>query len=725
MDAATPPPHEPRAVPGVDGDQPGRLVQTATVYGDIHVHGDGPDAIPLWRMPVPRQLPPADGVFVDRATELARLREVMPRKGAAPVPVLISGVYGIGKTTLAGRALAAETDRFPDGVLYADLRGVGRPAGRSLTEVVAGFLCALGVAADDVPADREAVLALYRSVTATRRLAVLATNATTAHDAETLFPAGPGSLLLLTTPYLAGDLHTWGGARLRRLELGPLAPGPAWELLRTLTGDDARLEADPACAAALIDATGGHARSLTVLAQHLVTHPRLSLSALASDITSVAENRSRMPLWKEQLVPSILDTAYAALGPAAARAFRLLALHTGPWLTVEAAAALLDHTPAETQSLLDGLVAAGLLTLHGGGRYGFDGLTQHYALDYARQPGVNDHEQAARLRLATYYLHTLTAADAVVSAHRPHLSPAYEQLTDWRPFTGRAHALAWIESEVDNLRAIIHSCHTMCWWPLCWQLVEAMWGYLLDRRPLELWRRIHEWGLPAAEHDGSSRATARMHLQTGYLDLITDDPFPAYLHFIAALHLAIDAANTTLEASAREHLALAMLQRGRGVAALAHIGDAIRLTDPVTEPRAMAVYQRRLGETRLAMGMPHSAVPALERAEQISVRLGDFVQCARVRTRLGQAHTDTGNPARGAEILRHAITDLATARATTDHADALEHLAHALRDSDPEEAREHLVAAFALYHDLHDGHGLRRTHAALENLGSAPNPGQP
>ncbi len=72
------------------------------------------------------QIPRDIGDFTGRYGELAALRERLLTSGADGLPsvVVISGMGGIGKTTLALHAAHGIRGSFPDGQLYADLRGL-------------------------------------------------------------------------------------------------------------------------------------------------------------------------------------------------------------------------------------------------------------------------------------------------------------------------------------------------------------------------------------------------------------------------------------------------------------------------------------------------------------------------------------------------------------------------------------------------------------------------
>ncbi|GAB3932724.1 hypothetical protein GCM10027614_02430 [Micromonospora vulcania] len=127
-----------------------------------------------YRVPVPQQAPASVADFTGRVDELRQLRELLapqaPRTAQRPAPVcVVAGPPGVGKTALALATAERLATAFPDGQLYADLRGrSARPA--STGEVLARFLHGLGMSGDRGPGDDETAAALLRSVLVSRRI---------------------------------------------------------------------------------------------------------------------------------------------------------------------------------------------------------------------------------------------------------------------------------------------------------------------------------------------------------------------------------------------------------------------------------------------------------------------------------------------------------------------------------------------------------------------------
>ncbi len=142
----------------------------------------------------------------------------------------IGGTAGVGKTALAVHWAHQVADRFPDGQLYANLRGfdpAGTPAAPG--EVIRAFLNALQVPAERIPPGPAEQAGLYRSLLAGRRMLIVLDNARDAAQVRPLLPGAPGSLVVVTSRSQLAGLAATEGAQLVNLDM--LAGDEAAELL--------------------------------------------------------------------------------------------------------------------------------------------------------------------------------------------------------------------------------------------------------------------------------------------------------------------------------------------------------------------------------------------------------------------------------------------------------------------------------------------------------------
>jgi hypothetical protein len=140
---------------------------------------------------VPGLLPRDVPGFTGRDEELAGLASLAG--GGRVVVTAIGGTAGVGKTALAVHAAHQLLPQFPDGHLYADLRGYTEgqdPAEPG--EVLAMFLHRLGVPAEEVSAGVEERSGLLRQVLASRRVLMVLDNARTEAQVRPLLPGAPG-----------------------------------------------------------------------------------------------------------------------------------------------------------------------------------------------------------------------------------------------------------------------------------------------------------------------------------------------------------------------------------------------------------------------------------------------------------------------------------------------------------------------------------------------------
>src|SRR5262249_10965838 len=113
-------------------------------------------------------------------------------------------------------------------------------------------------------------------------------------------------------------------------------------------------------------------------------------------------------------VRAVFSWSYRRLSPDAARMFRLLGLHPGPDVNVDAAASLVAVPARQARARRAELARAHLLAGAPAGRYACHDLLRAYAGERARATDSEEQRRAALTGLLDYYLGAATAAVAAV-----------------------------------------------------------------------------------------------------------------------------------------------------------------------------------------------------------------------------------------------------------------------------------------------------------------------
>ncbi|GHA09498.1 hypothetical protein GCM10010372_06310 [Streptomyces tauricus] len=337
--------------------------------------------------PVPRQLPADIPELLGRAGELDALDVLRPgQRGSGPVVVALDGPGGVGKSALAVHAAHRLGERFPDGQLYADLRGSHRgerpvpPAA-----VLRRFLCALGEPRL-CPGSEADAAAAYRTLLTERRMLIVLDNALDAAQVRPLLPAAHGCAVIVTS---LGVLATLNGAV--HLHLSPLTPPASIEVLGLWAGPG-RLAAERGAAETIAHHCGHLPLALRIAGARLAARPRWPVRELADRLADPAGRLAELS-FADLDMHAALDAGHRELlarGPAsraAALALPLLAAGQGE-LTVTEAAATTGAAVSATEVILEQLVDVQLLESRAPGRYRFHPLTRLFALRSAARHTV-------------------------------------------------------------------------------------------------------------------------------------------------------------------------------------------------------------------------------------------------------------------------------------------------------------------------------------------------
>ncbi|GAA4207988.1 transcriptional regulator AfsR [Streptosporangium oxazolinicum] len=632
-------------------------------------------------LPRPAQLPAAVSDFTGRRQIITRLRTLLSSQdGSEGVPVAaISGIGGVGKTALAVHVAHAMHDLFPDGQLYADLRGYGEEPTEP-ESVLAAFLRGLGLPADAIPDGMAERSALFRSLLADRRMLVLLDNARDAAQVSQLLPGSAGCAAIVTSRGKLADL-----ASARLIDLDVMEPDEALALFGIVAGVE-RVEAERAVAMDVVAACGFLPLAVRIVAARLAARPSWTVASL---VPRLADERRRLDEMRvgNLAVEATFALGYGQLNPAQARAFRLLSLPGGPDISVGAASGLLALDPMDTEDVLESLVDASLLEAPAPGRYRFHDLLKLFARRVAertenateescaagetrrgerRGSGVSvvigGEGEAALRRLLDFYLASAR------SAHRL----AYEGSTmaDRLRVTGTGHvfasadeAVAWLSVEAESLFASI--AQVTCADDADELLPGA--DLLLAMEPLlesgshvrEFESRTREM-LAVARRLGAVSSELRCRYVLGRVLFGANRLAEAEEEFRTSLELS-DGGDRVVTGEVLNALAVVAGRRRRHVEALTWFGSAREAFRETGARGGEALTLSYSARDHLFLEQPKEAIAAAEQGLALFIEMGSSAGTARARYHLGMVLSRVG---RLNEAVHHHAECLAFFRAS-------------------------------------------------------------
>ncbi|ACZ91912.1 AfsR/SARP family transcriptional regulator [Streptosporangium roseum] len=611
-------------------------------------------------LPRPAQLPAAVNDFTGRRQIIARLCTLLSTQGSGDgVPVAaISGIGGVGKTTLAVHVAHALHDLFPDGQLYADLRGYGEEP-VAPESVLAAFLRALGLPADIIPDGLAERSALFRSLLTDRRMLVLLDNARDAAQVSHLLPGSTGCAAIVTSRGKLADL-----AAARLVDLDVMEPEEALTLFGTVAGAE-RVAAERAAAMDVVAACGFLPLAVRIVAARLAARASWTVASL---VPRLADERRRLDEMRvgNLAVEATFALGYGQLSPAQARAFRLLSLPGGPDISAGAASALLALSPMDTEDILESLVDASLLEAPAPGRYRFHDLLKLFARRTGERAeggaGRGGEGAPALRRLLDFYLASAR------SAHRL----AYEGSTvaDQLAAAGPGHAfgsadeaVAWLSVEAEALFASIAQASGA---EEAGALLPGA-DLLLAMEPLlesgsharEFDQRAKEV-LAAARRLGGTSSELRCRYVLGRVLFNANRLAEAESEFRASLDLAAGG-DRIVTGEAMNALAVVAGRQRRHVEALAWFDSARRVFREVGARGGEALTLSYSARDHLFLGQQEEAIAAAEQGLAVFIELGFSAGTARARYHLGMILSRVG---RLNEAVHHHAECLAFFRAS-------------------------------------------------------------
>ncbi len=627
---------------------------------------------------VPRQLPAAAGHFVGRETELQVLSQLLPRHAGAGGPVVISaisGSAGIGKTALAVHWAHQVAPRFPDGQLYVNLRGFDPSVPMAPADAIGRFLEALEVSPDRIPADPDGQAALYRSRLVGRRMLILLDNARDAGQVRPLLPGVPGCLVVITSRDQLGGLVALDGAVPLTLDL--LTEPEARDLLIRRLGSGRVLSAGRT-ATELISLCARLPLALNIAAARAALNPAQPLAELVDELRDTRRRLDALSMGDTAAdVSAVFSWSQRTLDPQAAHMFRLLGLHFGPDISLDAAASLTGLEPAAARRVLQELTRFHLLSEHAPGRFSFHDLLRAYAADEARAHESGTEREAALRRVCDFYLHTAHAADHLLVPKRPLIELDPPVSGTWPcSLPDMPAVMAWFDAEHANVLAAQRTAASYAWHSVVWQLAWALTTFFRRRGRLDDQIAVWRSAVDSAAHLPDSTARVRPHLHLGRSLAELGQHEEAIENLNHALALAQQHHNPADQALTHFSFIRAWEQQGDHQQALHHARKAVALCRAVGQPEWEADALNSVGWFAAHLGDYETARTHCEDALALCVRDDSSNSRAGCLDSLGYIEHRTGHHDLAIERYQQALSLLRDLGDVYRCADTLDNLGH-------------------------------------------------
>ena len=704
---------------------------------------------------IPRQLPAAASHFVGRVETLDEVCDSLTNtehdhRGSV---VVINGAGGVGKTALAVHAAHRSREHFPDGQLYAHLRGTdGRPI--PAREILERFLVALGISPGALPGGTAELSALYRSLTTGRHVLVVLDDVAGAEQVLPLVPAEPRCALLATSRRPLAGLN---GAEHVSLDVFDLPT--SLELLAQVVGET-RIRTDEASAQQLAEACGHLPLGLRIASAKLAVRPHWPIDQMVRRLDDERRRLDELTL-DDASVRATISLSVRELEPSLARLLLLLATLGNSSFASWVAAPLLDVEPYVGDDMVETLVEAQLLDVDSrpgrGIRYRLHSLTGAYARELAELLPPAERNEAVQRLLRCF-------------AHLAGLARRREDGGDTTPLRSGsalwelpsdlveeliAEPLAWFETERANLVAAIRRAAERQDHELCRDLAVSLVTLFETCSYYEAWRDTHEQALAAVRKAGDRRGEAVLRYSLGGLGLVeqrldhaqrdldaalawfeeagdvhgrglahrylavlarlTGDYETAQAHCVQALDDLQSVGDKVEEAYVLRNLAQIRLETGRPAEAEALLRQSLAICTEVGAVRIEAQVRYRLGEVLVALGEADEAAAAFGACLQATERTGDSVGESFARLGLGRLRLDAGEPAAAEATLGEALAAARRGASRLAEGQVLVALAEAAAARDDRSAAHaRLDGAEAIFAEI--GTEVWRTRAAVTRL---------
>ncbi|GAA2973770.1 BTAD domain-containing putative transcriptional regulator [Actinokineospora diospyrosa] len=634
----------------------------------------------------PRQLRFDVHNFVGRADQLSELNAHALDADGVPVRgiIVLEGMPGVGKTSLAVHWGHRVRDRFPDGDLFVDLHGHSGTPAATQASVIDELLLGLGEEPDTSAAPRARAAVLRRTL-ANRHTLVLLDNARNSDHVRELLPLLAECLVVVTSRNSLTALATKYNAQ--RIQVQPMTEAESTTLLGTRLGG----RADAGLRAEVVRLCGGLPLVIAVVGQNIAEYrlrrehadlpPRRLLLELGIDADG------------DNSPQTLFTWSYRALPQAARRLFRLLGLHPGSEFSVSAAQSCWGRDEAETRECLATLVGAHLLERTDSlDRFRFHDLIGECANNLAHTDEPTELRHTATRRVLAFYLASATAAHHTLYPDSD-AGPPFDLPAQVSPLTyaDEDAARTWFATEHSTLMATITTAANTGNHDLAWRLPHAVSTYLEQLGYHEDYRQAMETAVTSANADGEEEAEASSLADLGRSHLTSGRLADAQRCLHQAMVFADASGNQRGQCAIRFHLGRIAMLVGDATTGVRLLGESLELAQAADDIEARRWTHYELGDALRVAGEPTKALLHLREAQQHAIAAGDDYALALVLAGIssvslahgehteaaafGVAAVSTAESSRNTSAIVTTCTVLAEVRLTTGASAAAELLA--------------------------------------------------
>lgn len=670
------------------------------------------------------QLPADIADFIGRREEVTALLSGLRPSAArtSPAIAVVSGIPGVGKTTLAVHLAHLLRSDYPDGQLF--VRAHADPA-----EWLTDLLRSLGLASPGTGTVEYRARLLRQRLADRAVLLVLDDLETSGALGRDLLPLLPGTARSAVIVTSRAQLPALPGVAVRML-LQPPDEADARALLESVAGPERIRDAGPA-ADTIVQACGRLPLALRAAGARLAVRPRWPAGEFARRL---ADRRLDELVVGGIDVRGAFEAGYTALPPAARRAFRLLGLMERTGFALWSAAALLRLPEREADEILETLVARGMLLesevgADGRPRYRLHDLMRVYAQERATAEETDGERRAAERGRLLACLERLRRAVGPLPVA---MAAPYPAAAGEHPCLDES--LRWLTAERGTLIAAVRTAVDVGETAMAAELAQQLTRYLILDGFLDDCERVQRIVLEAADDEGTA-LRCRLHLahaarsagRIAEAEREADDVLRAYRR-LRDPHGEVYARMLRAECRmVQDRTSEAFADAWRAVFRLRALGDdagadrawtlpvwllldlgEYELAVRICEGRLLATRQedhavradllRGLGQARHRQGDPALAVGHYADSLRLWRTLGSPLGCARVLRRMGDALGALGRFGEASDVLAESAQLFGSCGDEAGRALAEYTLASLrMQQGIPQEARDRLLGVLERY----------------------------